>query len=298
MNYDFIITENNIQKMVSYYRNYLENTNDSRILYSFKSPDFKIIIYNTKKVLFQGKKNFEEYEKWAKVFGLEIQKTEPIQTYNHEYSKQRIIGSDEVGTGDFFGPVVVCTAYVEPKDMALVESLKIRDSKKINDKQIRALGETLIEKFSYHVLVLNPEKYNQLVYKGYNLNKIKAFLHNHAIKKMVDKHPNYQNVILDQFCSVDNYFRYLSGEKAFKNIQFHTKGESIHPAVAVASMIARYKFLLEMDKLSEKIGITVPKGAGPGVDAVGKIISMKYGEDIFETIAKKNFKNLDKIIKQ
>lgn len=298
MNYDFIIADNNIQKMVSYYKNYLEETNDSRILYSFKSPDFKITIYNTKKVLFQGKKNFEEYEKWAKVFGLDLVNQIQEKEYTTEYYKQRIIGSDEVGTGDFFGPVVVCSAYLEYKDLSLVDELHIRDSKTINDKQIREIGEILINKVSYHVLVLHPEKYNNLVYEGYNLNKIKAYLHNHAIKKMVEKHPNYQNVILDQFCSVDNYFSYLKEEKAFKNIKFHTKAESVHPAVAIASIIARYKFLLEMDNLSEKIGITLPKGAGPGVDAVGKVIHMKYGEEIFDRIAKKNFKNYQKIMNQ
>ncbi|MDC7243728.1 MAG: ribonuclease HIII [Sphaerochaetaceae bacterium] len=296
MNYDFIIDSKNINKMVSYYHNYLEDLSDTRIMYSFKSQDFKITIYNTKKVLFQGKKSFEEYEKWAKVFALDIPK--PIDYHNNDnlYLKQRIIGSDEVGTGDFFGPVVVCAAYCRPNDLKLVQELKIQDSKNINDKKIRELGEILIDKFSYHVLVLPPKKYNELVQKGYNLNKIKAFLHNHAIKKMVDKNPSYQNVILDQFCSPTNYFNYLGGEETFKNIKFHTKAESIHPAVAIASIIARYKFLLEMDSLSDNTGITLPKGAGPGVDAIGKLIYLKHGKSIFENIAKVNFKNIERIL--
>ncbi len=298
MNYDFKIDDLKIDKMVKYYNNYREVNNDKRILYSFKSDDFKIIIYNTKKVLFQGKKNFEEYEKWAKVFGIETIKPIDESTYINQYSNQRIIGSDEVGTGDFFGPIVVCSAYITPKDIERLEELNIRDSKTLTDKMILEIGEQLIDTVSYHVLVLHNERYNKLVYEGYNMNKIKAFLHNHAIKKMVDKHKDYQNVILDQFCTPINYFGYLKDEtKVFKNIKFHTKGESVHKAVAVASIIARYKFLLEMDELSKKINITLPKGAGAPVDAVGKVIYMKYGKDIFESIAKLNFKNLDKITK-
>jgi ribonuclease HIII len=297
MNYDFVIEQGNIQKMVSYYRNYIENTNDSRILHSFKSPDFKIIIYNTRKVLFQGKKNYEEYEKWAKIFGLDVTKPVDFSSYINSYSNQRIIGSDEVGTGDFFGPVVVCAAYVTPHDKDLITELKVRDSKALTDSQIIELAKRLIEEFSYHVLVLPNEKYNSLVSQGYNMNKIKATLHNHALKKMVNKHPDYENIVIDEFCSPENYYKYLDGEKPIKNTRFHTKGESVHPAVAVASIIARYKFLLEMDKLSESINITLPKGAGAQVDAVGKVIYFKHGTDIFNRIAKTHFKNLNKIIK-
>ncbi|MCK5731884.1 MAG: ribonuclease HIII, partial [Tenericutes bacterium] len=81
----------------------------------------------------------------------------------------------------------------------------------------------------------------------------------------------------------------------FKNIQFHTKAESVHKAVAIASIIARYKFLLEMDQLSEVIKITLPKGAGAPVDAIGKLIYLQQGEEIFKEIAKVNFKNYNRI---
>lgn len=298
MNYDFTIGDNNINKMVSYYNQYLEDTKDSRMLYSFKSIDFKIIIYNSKKVVFQGKKNFEEYEKWCKIFGFPVDKPVDFSSYLNEYQNQKIIGSDEVGTGDFFGPVVVCAAYITPNDVDLMNELQIRDSKTITDKQIIEIGKVLIEKISYHVLVLPPEKYNSLVSQGYNLNKIKAYLHNHALKKMVEKKSDYQNIIVDEFCSPTNYYRYLETEKVVRDIHFHTKGETVHPAVACASIIARFKFLEEMDNLSKKINITLPKGSNPSADAIGQLIFMQYGKAIFEKIAKTNFKNYNRIVKE
>ncbi len=42
------------------------------------------------------------------------------------------IGSDEVGTGDYFGPIVVTAAYVKKEDIKYLESLGVKDSKKIN----------------------------------------------------------------------------------------------------------------------------------------------------------------------
>ena len=128
------------------------------------------------------------------------------------------------------------------------------------------------------------------------MNKIKAYLHNHAFKKMVIKHPDYQKLILDQFCSEDNYYKYLEGEETVKDITFLTGAESIHKSVAVGAIIARYYFLTEFDKLSKEIGIELPKGAGPGVDAIAKVINLKYGREIFRKIAKLNFKNTEKII--
>ena len=296
MNYNFQLDKSMMEKFVLYYKSFQEENQDKRILYSFKSDDFKIIIYNSYKVMFQGKTGFDEYKKWANLLNLEI--IEPIDEtiYFNQYNNKRIIGSDEVGTGDFFGPVVVCAAYVTPKDLTELEYLNYRYSKKISDSQIIEIGKVLVNKISHHVLVLNPEKYNSLVYEGYNLNKMKAFLHNHAIKKVVNQHPDFDYVILDEFCSPKNYFDYLKGEDIFRNIQFHTKAETVHKAVAIASIIARYKFLTLMDELSDKIKITLPKGSGAPADAIGKVVYLKYGEEIFDSIAKKNFKNYDRVI--
>lgn len=295
MNHDFNIKDEQLNKFILYYKQFQEKTDDSRILYSFKSPDFKITIYNTKKVLFQGKKAYDEYAIWAKHFGYELEPEMDETIYENEYIRKTVIGSDEVGTGDFFGPVVVCAAYVKPSDLPILDELKVRDSKTMSDKQIIEIGSKLVQEVSYHVISLSPEKYNELTKKGYNMNKIKAYLHNHAIKKMVSKHPKVDHVILDEYCSPKNYFSYLEDEEAYQKIDFHTKAESVHKAVAVASIIARYKFLLEMDRISKEIGITVPKGSGAPADAIAKVIYLQKGIEIFSRIAKVHFKNYEKL---
>lgn len=296
MNYELTLATHDLEKFRTYYASIVENSDDPRIHYVFKSEDFRITVYNSGKTLFQGKNAFEEYSVWARHFDLEIENIPDESTYQNNYFNKRVIGSDEVGTGDLFGPIVVCAAYVTPKDYSFLDDLQVRDSKTLSDAQIKEIGSQLIDKLSYHVLVLNPEKYNELTAKGYNMNKIKAYLHNHAIKKMVVQTPDFDNVIVDEFCSKDNYFAYLSGETIYKNINFHTKGETIHKAVAVASIIARYKFLLEMDRLSHETGIILPKGSGAPADAIAKLIYLQKGREIFGKIAKLNFKNFERII--
>ena len=51
-----------------------------------------------------------------------------------------------------------------------------------------------------------------------------------------------------------------------------------------------------MDKLSEKYGVTILKGASDKVDEIGKKIVAKYGKDELYKIAKINFKNTEKIL--
>ena len=295
MNYDFKIEKNNLNKFINYYQQFIETNTDSRILYSFKSEDFKITVYNTYKVLFQGKKAYDQYEIWANHFGIDIEPLIEEDDYMNEYLSLKVIGSDEVGTGDFFGPVVVCAAYIVPSDLPYLQDLKVRDSKTLSDVQIKYIGSELIKKISYHILVLSPEKFNKLTSEGYNMNKIKAYLHNHAISKMVKKHPKHDKVILDQFCSPKNYFKYLEDEVAFKKIDFHTKAESVHLSVAAASIIARYKFILEIDRISKEIGVILPKGSGVPADAIGRLIKLQFGIEIFNRIAKTNFKNMERV---
>ena len=76
-----------------------------------------------------------------------------------------------------------------------------------------------------------------------------------------------------------------------KGISFKTKGESLFPSVALASVIARYSFLLEKEKLEKKYGLEFPCGAGKKVDEFKKILLGKVGQEEYDKLVKKNFKN-------
>ena len=108
------------------------------------------------------------------------------------------IGSDEVGTGDFFGPITVVAALVHKKDLPRLKQLGIMDSKKMTDTKIRRVGKIAIKEFKYSSLTLDNKKYNELAKKDYNMNKIKACLHNRALFNLHSKHPKITNFYIDQ----------------------------------------------------------------------------------------------------
>ena len=129
------------------------------------------------------------------------------------------------------------------------------------------------------------------------MNRIKAILHNKCLYSVREKiEDKTAMVVVDQFEPPKSYYAHLS-ESPLKvtGINFMTKAEDQCFSVAVSSIISRYVFLKEMDKLSDKLGIIIPLGASSLVDEVGATLVKKHGKCILKEIAKYNFKNTDKI---
>ena len=204
------------------------------------------------------------------------------------------IGSDEVGTGDYFGPIVVCATYVTKDDIPFLEELGVKDSKKLTDDKILEIVPKIIKKIPYECIILSNKEYNENYNPDMNMNKVKAILHNKVLSKMITKY-QADYVVVDQFANPYVYYNYLKDTNYVKNITFITKAEDKCLSVACASLISRFVFLKEFDKLGEKLGVFLIKGASDKVDELGLRIVNKYGFDKLKEIAKLNFKNTEKI---
>ena len=73
-----------------------------------------------------------------------------------------VIGVDESGKGDYFGPLVIAGVLVDDKSTAKLENLKIRDSKLISDNRVKVLAKEILKYTVSSVVVILPEKYNEL----------------------------------------------------------------------------------------------------------------------------------------
>ncbi|WP_226526277.1 ribonuclease HIII [Metabacillus niabensis] len=291
-----------INKMESYYtKNKIEKTPPGAV-FSAKVNGCTITAYKSGKVLFQGNSAESEAAQWGTAAPT-IKKQPSLAKAPNGYqppaniSSLSILGSDEVGTGDFFGPITVVAAYVKSNQIDLLKELGVKDSKNLKDPQICEIAKDLIQTIPYSLLVLHNEKYNELQQQGMSQGKIKALLHNqainHLLKKIEPEKPD--GLLIDQFAEPGVYFRHLQGKKVYKeNIYFSTKAEGIHLAVAAASIIARYSFIQEFDKLSQKAGVIIPKGAGAQVDIAAAKIIQKKGSEFLTSITKKHFANTEK----
>lgn len=213
------------------------------------------------------------------------------------YDQFNCIGSDEAGSGDYFGPLTVCAAFVTKEHVPILKTLGVDDSKKLTDTKIVELAEQLVTFIPHSLLTLHNEKYNIQQAKGWTQVKMKAVLHNEAIKNVLKKIDSSQldYIVIDQFAKREVYSHYaLSDIPLPKKTKFETKGESKSLAIAVASIISRYAFVTYMDKISKNINMTIPKGAGAKVDVIAAKIIKKYGLSRLDTISKKHFKNREK----
>ena len=146
--------------------------------------------------------------------------------------------------------------------------------------------------------MLSNKEYNEKYGKDMNMNKIKAILHNKVLSEMV-KGNTYDYIVIDQFESEKSYYNHLNEcTNPLKGITFITKAEDKCFSVAVSSLISRYIFIKEIDKLGNKYGIFLPKGANYYVEDVGIKLVQKYGIDVLKNIAKLNFSNTDRILKE
>ncbi len=274
-----------------------------------KDGDTVITLYESGKVVFQGKDADLSSDFWITTEKINSGKVSVKNSSTDKKSKtdsyvnpkiyySSSIGSDEVGTGDYFGPIVVTATYVPKDKISFLEEIGVKDSKKLTDDDILKIVPKFIKEIKYESIILSNKEYNDFYSTDINMNKIKAILHNKVLFKLSSLVKDYEYIIVDQFAEKYVYFNYLKNTpNVVRNITFFTKGEDKHLSVACASLISRYIFIKEFDKLSKELNMELPKGAGTNVDDTAKKIVDKYGFEKLKEIAKLNFKNTEKIKK-
>lgn len=260
--------------------------------WQIKLSDCVITAYESGKVVFQG----DSADHHASGYDVNTKKkkssTTSKITHDDWYPQ---CGSDEVGTGDYFGPVTVCAAYVKEEDISWLQSLGIQDSKAIKDDKIREIAPQLIKQLPHSLLVLDNTTYNR-IHPTNNMVGIKCKLHNQAflhLQKKVTPWPDH--VIIDQFVQGASYYRYLQQEQAVvRNIHFETKAENKYLSVACGSIIARYAFLKAFDHMCEHYHFEFLKGASSKVDENIRLFVMMHGKEELRNVAKLHFANTKK----
>ena len=293
------LSQDELIKVQSYYASNRVERNAPGVVFAAKILDTAITVYKSGKVMFQG----AGAERESARFGTAVDTQKKANstkgdTLPKNFSKLSVIGSDETGTGDYFGPVTVAAVYVPANKIALIEELGVKDSKQLTDDYMRKIAPDLMKVCVHSILTLRNDKYNAIQAKGSSQGKIKAMMHNQALKHVLQKiapeKPDY--ILIDQFAERGIYYNHLKNEKEIvrENVLFSTKAENLHVAVATASILARYAFLKEMDRLAEIVGFPLQKGASKKVDEMAARILAKHGEKTLKSMTKWHFANTEK----
>ncbi|MFS0672998.1 ribonuclease HIII [Ornithinibacillus sp. 179-J 7C1 HS] len=301
----YVFTTEEIEKMKQYYHKSLTSSPQGAV-FRAKTSNAVITAYKSGKVLFQGNNPSVEIGKWLNGVNnsdtdAEIKKSaiHSIYTPPETLFTSSHIGSDEAGTGDYFGPITVASTYINSSQISLLKELGVKDSKNLTDEKIIHLAKEMAQMhIPYSLLILHNPKYNTLQKRGWSQGKMKAMLHHHAINNLLNKigDVDYTGILIDQFCEPGVYKKHIASEQGTlpSKTYFMTKAESYSIAVAAASIIARASFVKEMDKLSEQIGVELRKGASKVVDQTIARIIREQGEEVLQTCAKLHFANTKK----
>ena len=303
----FKVSDNIKEMMIKHYEDMKGEKTPPYAIFQVKDFDCVTTLYESGKVMFQGIGADIEASYWTeqeRVINNNLIDTKPKDKEKEKKDEKKVfinessVGSDEVGTGDYFGPLVVTAAYVSKENIIWMQELGVRDSKKLTDDKIIKIAPELIKRIPHTTYVLSNKEYNDTHSTDINMNKIKAILHNKCLLSVIEKdNVSYSKIVVDQFEPEKSYYAHLVKiPKKVTNITFMTKAEDQCMSVAAASIISRYIFLKEMKKLSNRFNIEMPLGASNLVDEVGATLVKKYGKDILKEIAKLSFKNTEKIL--
>ena len=202
-----------------------------------KDKDVTLILYNSGKLLLQGKKS--SLEKTVQ----KLHKAGVGRLSEPEYFRKEtgwIIGSDETLKGDTFGGLVVAAVKADARLRKELIELGVADSKSLQDKEILVIAEKIKKIVPCEIKSLLPEEYNKNGSVTEMLNKLhlESARYLNPGKHVVDKYPG---------CNVGE----IQEEKA----------ESKYVEVAAASILARAAGLKQLDYLSIEAGFKVPKGS-------------------------------------
>ncbi len=255
-------------------------------LWRFAVGDAKITLWRTGTVRVDGK----DRETLGEIVGAYAEGGASPDRVPPPAGGEPWIGVDESGKGDFFGPLVSVAAFVDRRGAAILDELGVRDSKKLTDKRIHVLAPQVREIVREAQTMVAPPRYNtfyeELATQGRKLNYMLAWSHARCVEELLDAGHRPGHVVIDRFDATQPVAARLRN----RGIPVHEVPRAeADAAVAAASILAREAFLSWLDRASRRIGVTLPKGAGPQVIDAGREIVARGGEDALRAVAKLHF---------
>ena len=255
-------------------------------VFSAKGPEGVVTFYRSGKLVLQG----PEPERCARMeLGLDLPGVAAAPASDRPLEPVVLVGSDESGKGDFFGPLVVAAVRLEPDVARAMVGGEVRDCKLMNDAAVARVAAALRAHVPHSIQRLDPPLYNAEHARVRNLNPMLAALHAAAIRELAA--PGMR-VVVDQFAAPAVLERALEGLDV--RLEQRPRAES-ELAVAAASILARDEFLQALARLSEEHGVDLAKGAGIPTDRAARRFVELHGIERLGEVAKVHFANARKL---
>ena len=224
------------------------------------------------------------------------EETSPSVIPSKEKTIVKRIGIHEAGNDDYFGPLVIIGLYVDERTEARLMELGVRDSTWLPDNIITSLAEDIKEicRGQGHRLTYQPELYNQLYQETSNADLLRSKAYAHVIAKLQKQHSceyavvnsfGDESLVPHALQAIGCQLPLEQGSHTFEDI-----------SVAAAYILARAEFVQQISKLSQQVGVLLPKGnSNPDIITVGREIVAQGGQDALSKVAKLHFEMTEQI---
>ena len=223
----------------------LPSTNEYELM-RVKEKDFFFVAYSTGKMVFQESVSMDSL-------------LDEILIPAHA----DIVGTDEAGKGEWYGPLVVAGVVLTPGQTHFLRKMGVGDSKTLSVFRVSEIGKVVehssIEK---EVRVFPPDMYNVLIEdfkkEKKTLNDLLAWAHGEVIVSLLTRvqergiYP--ETVYIDKF-DVGDASRGLEHLSSFDVTVVQKTGGESEVAVAAASVLAKFTFEEEFTRLNETYGV-------------------------------------------
>jgi ribonuclease HIII len=206
-------------------------------------------------------------------------------------------GIDESGKGDFFGPLVIAGVYTDRAIARHFLESGIQDSKRIgSDAKIHSLAHAIRETpgVVFDIVLIAPERYNDLYEKFANLNDLLGWGHARVIENLLAKKPECPRALSDKFADARVIQRSLLERGRGIQLEQRTRAES-DPAVAAASILAREAFIDWLDRNGSRLGVSLGRGVSAPIKEAARKIVEKDGPEALRKFAKVHFRTASEI---
>ncbi len=197
-----------------------------------------------------------------------------------------IVGGDESGKGDLFGPLVAAAFCVRNEsERGEVVRIGARDCKLMSDVEVRTVAPRLKRLGMFSVRVLMPIEYNTQYARAHNVNILLNEIYGELLLNLA-RTCRARTVILDKYggraallWKTPQDFRFV--------VETHAER---YPEVAAASVLARAAFLDGLEQTAKDNGIDqLPKGASMEAQAFMRRLAGDRGKDVLRSVAKASF---------
>jgi ribonuclease HIII len=204
------------------------------------------------------------------------------------------VGVDEAGKGDYFGPLVVAGVRIMGSGVAQrLQEVGVRDSKTLGALAVRAMAERILEAAgpqNVRVVALSPREYEARRSAAGNVNRLLDEVDAEIIGELA---VGAELVVVDKYAtSTLERLKPFVPEAVRLEVRHRAEDDA---AVAAASVVARARQLAEMDRLAERVGFELPKGATHVLDA-GRRVFGERGRAGLEEVAKTSFRITEQIV--